>query len=332
MSKTGSGNEDTVPDAYPYYWCAGKSDLSIEEFTKKYKPSMVQNDGNKPWLWVRNMNIGGNDAKREESVKEAKEILVETTDRIQKITDDDSIPVRSNKKTRAKSKKQLKEAAQNEATQKLKDAHNSHDYKSGKWLVFVAPDIVDTVWSRIATSMVTGPLSETVAYLAKVATTPANESSAQRVICIYMPDVFDKEKVTEIMRILLRNHGLNLSGVKSNLYTEIGLDSKHSSRIQSTIWKNTDLLKDSEIKELKDAFYAGLKVEKVEQEEPIESGTKKMPRKPKPVEDDPFGSSEDEEPKSKELPSDVNKTTSKRKHEKEDVEDEDRPTKKKHEG
>lgn len=53
-----------------------------------------------------------------------------------------------------------------------------------------------------------------------------------------MPDVLHKDKVTEVsvvcrtdvsshciaqvMRILLRNHGLNLSGVKSNLYTEIG--------------------------------------------------------------------------------------------------------------
>jgi hypothetical protein len=56
------------------------------------------------------------------------------------------------------------------------------------------------------------------------------------------------------MKILLKNHGMNLSGVKSNLYTAIGasnqknfyfteefliidagLDSKHSSGIPSTV-------------------------------------------------------------------------------------------------
>ena len=56
------------------------------------------------------------------------------------------------------------------------------------------------------------------------------------------------------MKVLLRNHGLNLAGVKSNLYTMIGmfcmsglqrflstpiafpgLDSKHSSGIPSTV-------------------------------------------------------------------------------------------------
>lgn len=84
------------------------------------------------------------------------------------------------------------------------------------------------------------------------------------------------------MRILLEHHGVNLSGVKSNLYTDLskgihfsftlkidwglGLDSKHPSHLQSTvsifmtrsfsrsehgklqIWKPTDLMKDTEIK------------------------------------------------------------------------------------
>jgi hypothetical protein len=57
---------------------------------------------------------------------------------------------------------------------------------------------------------------------------------------------------TKIMRVLLRNHGATLSGVKSNLYTTIGkmrlifwfqqtnaktlgIDSKHASGIPSTV-------------------------------------------------------------------------------------------------
>ncbi|KAF8520825.1 hypothetical protein JB92DRAFT_3087694 [Gautieria morchelliformis] len=325
MAKIRSGNEDTVPDAYPYFWKAEESSLNIEEFVKKYKPSMVQDDGTKPWLWVQNSNAASENENRTQAVEEATKILAEATTSVQKINDDGSISTRSNKKTGAKSKKQLKEEVQAEATQKLKKVHERYAYKSGKWLAFVAPNLVDTVWSRIATSLTTGPLSQTSAYLAKVATTPANETSAQRLICIYTPDVLHKQQVTEVMRVLLRNHGLSLSGVKSNLYTEIGLDSKHSSRIQSTMWKNTDLLPDNQIKELKDGFYAELKVE---QEQSVAGhDAKKVPTKPKPAEDDPFASSEDEEPRTTKT-SQVEKSAPKRKNKGEGEGDGGRPKKK----
>jgi hypothetical protein len=58
------------------------------------------------------------------------------------------------------------------------------------------------------------------------------------------------------MKVLLRNHGVNLSGVKSDLYTLIGIDSKHPSGIPSTVWKNAAILSEKESKELKDAFFA----------------------------------------------------------------------------
>jgi len=91
----------------------------------------------------------------------------------------------------------------------------------------------------ILASIVSGPLSSTSVYLAKVATSPDSEpSNVQHLICVYMPNVYDKESVAQVgshqppriscsvlqvMKLLLRNHGVNLSGVKSNLYTSIGL-------------------------------------------------------------------------------------------------------------
>lgn len=103
-------------------------------------------------------------------------------------------------------------------------------------------------------SLVSGPLQATAAYQAKVATSPENDSpSYQHLICVYIPDVYNKDTVTEVcmrpecriqssilvtclaltmesfffvaqvMKVLLRNHGVNLSGVKSNLYTHIGM-------------------------------------------------------------------------------------------------------------
>ncbi|KIJ51298.1 hypothetical protein M422DRAFT_26719 [Sphaerobolus stellatus SS14] len=327
MSATGSGNEDVVPASYPYCWHPS-SDLTIEEFLKKYKPSMVQNDGTKPWLWVRNSNDAGEEGDGEGAVKEAKELLARASDRVKEINEDENIPVRASKKTGAKSKKQVKDEVAAEYSQKLKEVHAAHNYKSGKWLVFSSPDNVDATWWSLAISVAKGPLSKTAVHLAKVATTPMNESSSQRVVCVYMPDVLDKEKVTEVMKVLLRNHGLSLSGVKSNLYTGIGLDSKHPSHIQSTIWKNGDILKDAEIKELKDAYYEELKADSKEKDEMKGAGTepeKKTVAKPKPVIDDPFGSDSDDEPKPKKKKA----APAKRKGKAEDEKEDDEPPSKK---
>ncbi|KAJ3575066.1 hypothetical protein NP233_g1356 [Leucocoprinus birnbaumii] len=177
--------------------------------------------------------------------------------------EDPSIPTRSNKKTGARSKKELREEAQAEATDKLREIATKYGYVNGKWLIFAPPDKVDVIWSHIARSLVSGPLASTAAWLAKVATSPEQESpNYSHLINVYVPDVFDRNSVLEVMKVLLRNHGATLSGVKADLYTMIGIDSKHPSGIPSTIWKNTALLKDTEIKALKEEFFANLNQDK----------------------------------------------------------------------
>ncbi len=48
-------------------------------------------------------------------------------------------------------------------------------------------------------SLVSGPLAETSAFQAKVATSPQEENpNYQHVICVYMPDVYDKDAVTKV--------------------------------------------------------------------------------------------------------------------------------------
>ncbi|KAL0955775.1 hypothetical protein HGRIS_001989 [Hohenbuehelia grisea] len=306
-------NEDAQPDSiYKYAWLKGESEsiMPLDEFLKKYKPSMIQDDGTKPWVWIGNEKAPRAKHEHEEAaVEEGKKLLEEVTAKIEAIKNDDSIPVRSNKKTGAKSKKELREALQAEATEKLKAISIKHGYVSGKWLIFAAPDKVDMIWSSIAASIVSGPLSSTPVRLAKVATSPPAENPhMQHLICIYMPDVYDKDAVAEVMRVLLRDHGANLSGVKTNLYTHLGIDSKHPSGISSTVWKNTAVLKDTEIKELREAFFAGITrgpkttdqatvTAAVDQKQDDDSSTKKPKPKlqRKKVADNPFAS-DDEQP------------------------------------
>ncbi|KAM5542922.1 hypothetical protein V8D89_003306 [Ganoderma adspersum] len=96
-------DDDIIPAEYQYEWTP-KSEGTLEDFLGKYKPSMVQNDGTKPWLWVgkseRPEKLEGADA----AVKEAAEYLAGVTERVEEIQNDDSIPVRANKKKGLRSK------------------------------------------------------------------------------------------------------------------------------------------------------------------------------------------------------------------------------------
>ncbi|THH01349.1 hypothetical protein EW026_g1350 [Hermanssonia centrifuga] len=241
----------------------------ISDFLTKYKPSMVQNDGSKPWIWVKKADSDKTNEGSEPATIEAEELLKEVTEKVEGIKNDDSIPVRANKKKGTKSKKEVRE--------QLKEISIRHGFVSGKWLIFAPSEKVDLIWSSIATSLVDGPLSSTCAHLAKVSTCPQEETpNYQHVLCLYMPDVYDKDAVIEVMKVLLRQHGLNLMGVKSNLYTTIGLDSKHPSGIQSTVWKNSALMKDTEMKKL--------------------TLRKRRSRK-KAVNDDPFASDDEDDKK-----------------------------------
>ncbi|KAJ7594949.1 hypothetical protein C8J56DRAFT_452982 [Mycena floridula] len=325
---------DDTPSASRYYW-SDKSDLTITDFTKKYRPSMVENDGTKPWLWVKRCKPSKEDTGEKAAVEEAAPLLAELTKEVERIKTDASIPVRSNKKTGAKSKKELREEKQAEAAEELKAIALKHGYVSGKWLITASPEKIDAMWTKIAESLISGSLASTAAHLAKVSTTPADPGAHyQHVICLYLPDIFDKNAVIEVMRVLLGSLGANLTGVKSNLATDLGIDSKHPSGIQSTTWKNTALMEEAEIQDLKDFYWKSVSEGGVpvpaKKEEKGSASVKSKPKLKKKQVDDPFGSDEDdEEEKVKEVKVSKKKSAPvpKRAKESDEEEEEERPKK-----
>ncbi|KAJ6497708.1 hypothetical protein C8R45DRAFT_983966 [Mycena sanguinolenta] len=337
--------EDSQPQEYTYAW-SPKSKVSLSDFLKTYKPSMVQNDGTKPWIWVAKGAPSREDTGADEALEEGAKLLETVTERVEEIKNDASIPARSSKKTGAKGKKEVREEVQAEATEKFKQIATKHGFVSGKWLSFAPQDKVDFIWSSLATSLVEGPLAATCAFSAKVATSAADSSNTtvQHLICLYVPDVYDKDAVTEVMKVLLRSHGMNLSGVKSNLYTALGIDSKHPSGIPSTTWKNAALIPDTESKVLREAYFDDLAdakeaAKQAKADKPAgDAKAKAKPRlKKKQAEADPFGSDDEEDDeeaerkaqiKSKKAPA---KAATKRAKDSddEDDEEEERPKKKK---
>ncbi|KAG7091084.1 hypothetical protein E1B28_010140 [Marasmius oreades] len=321
--------EDHVPQAYKYAWYEDSPAMPLHEFLNKFKPSMVQNDGTKPWLWVRSSRLNPTSVEKEIlALGEAAEVLKTVTETIESVKNDESIPLRSNKKTGAKSKKEVREQLQAEAADQFKQIAQKYGYVGGKWLIFAPHDKVDLIWSNLAKSLIEGPLAVTNAYVTKVSTSPENDiPNYQHVICMYVPDVYDKNSVTEVMKVLLRNHGCTLSGVKSDMYTCLGIDSKHPSGMQSTIWKNSALMQDSDSKALRDEFYAELRAPKATDPSPTTSTAPDAAKpknrlvKKKQGNDDPFASDDEDG-------NEVQRSGGNNKRPKE-VDDEDEPPKKK---
>ena len=69
-------------------------------------------------------------------------------------------------------------------------------------------DICSNLTAKAA-SLVSGPLCSTSAHLAKVATSPGQETTNyQHLICIYIPDVYDKASVTEVPLLFCALRGM----------------------------------------------------------------------------------------------------------------------------
>ncbi|CUA66992.1 hypothetical protein RSOLAG22IIIB_02903 [Rhizoctonia solani] len=263
---------------------------------------MVVDDGTKPWIWVRRLerepldSVNSADSKdggSDGSVVENAHKLLETyTQKIASIQKDDSIPVRANKKKGLRSKKEVREEVAAEATEKFKQLSQDNKITCGKLLFFVQAEQIDGAFSRMALDLVTGTLSKTPAFCLKVATTPADVLPNHRyLICLYLPDVYDKVIVTEVLRAVCQSTGVRPNSAKTDLYTLIGLDSKHPSGIKSTIWNPTDLVPDAELKALTDAYWSEAKkaIEASETTPKLTEGNKKKttkrPRKEVPDDD-----------------------------------------------
>ncbi|KAG8739915.1 hypothetical protein FRC12_016163 [Ceratobasidium sp. 428] len=170
-------------------------------------------------------------------LEQARKLLEEYTEKIVAVQKDDSIPVRSNKKKGLRSKKEIREEIMAEAAGEFKRISQESKLTCGKWLFFAPADHIDALFSRLAHDLVTGALSKTSAFCAKVATTPSTpEPNHRYLICLYLPDMYDKDAATEVLRTVSSSVGVRPNSAKTDLYTLIGLDSKHPSGMKSTVY------------------------------------------------------------------------------------------------
>ncbi|KAK4688821.1 hypothetical protein P7C73_g1295, partial [Tremellales sp. Uapishka_1] len=242
---------------FAYYWTP-ESSVSIEEFIKKGRPSIVTNDM-ADWIWVR--GTPGDKKDPEEDVnqgavlEEAERSLIDLERRLDMIEKDGNIPIRAKKGV--KGKKAMRDEAYDETTKKLKELSIRSKWTAGKWLLFPKHEDVDAVFATIGISVAKGPLREAGVMLTKVAPSPLSFDGqpGPHLICLYIENVYDLAVVKKVLEVLLTQHGLEPSAVKSDLYTVAGIDSNHPTKLRSSIWRPNEVITSQDtIKELKAQF------------------------------------------------------------------------------
>ncbi|BEI93822.1 uncharacterized protein CcaverHIS019_0602810 [Cutaneotrichosporon cavernicola] len=245
--------------------------MPIDDFLKKYKPSLLDKT-DAPWIWV---STGGarDDPEAEnnalvKAVGKGQVVLDEVTKRVAAIEKDDKIPVRGKKGVL--SKKQARDEAQKKAADALREISLE--------MSFPRTESVDAVWAKIARSVAYGPLRDAGVMTAKVATLdPMAGDMGTHVVIIYVDNIYDKDMVTKVLVSLLEDHGIDPSASKSDLYTLLGIDSKHASGMRSSIWRSSELVKD--VKALKAKYKPGSEKKWVRKDEPEAKPASKSPRK-----------------------------------------------------
>ncbi|KAG6850184.1 hypothetical protein C0991_010684 [Blastosporella zonata] len=105
---------------------------------------------------------------------------------------------------------------------------HAHGMLSGKWLIYAKPHQIDDLWSRIVTAVIANAPAGTGAS-AKVS--PAREGEPH-VICVYVDDYSDAEKVGRV-RDALRRVGVRWRiGFKPDIYTHLGIYKENEWRIR----------------------------------------------------------------------------------------------------
>ncbi|CAO1636215.1 unnamed protein product [Parajaminaea phylloscopi] len=253
----------------------GYTDEALEEWLEKTPPSKTSSpDG---WLWLRTPRYkdgvraefdGDAEVSKNADVDRATQAFQRAVERAEQIQNDPSIPVRKNKDNKGPTKKQLKDELAQEVTTTLSKLGEQGGWTCGKWLFFVNKEYVDFLWSKLARSVASGPLSRLEAaqcHTIKVAaslqaaseeakTGDSGVANEKSLICVYFDDCWNKSHAEEVLRCLVGQHGEVPTGCKADLYTLAGIDSKNNLGLRSTLWQVREIMPAEEVEDLRKAW------------------------------------------------------------------------------
>ncbi|KAJ3177817.1 hypothetical protein HDU85_005728 [Gaertneriomyces sp. JEL0708] len=242
---------------YEFIWNATRPASELNTFLNSSRPSETYTDST-DWIWVRDDaketlhkasgKYDGNGGTFAEAKELGMDVLETLKRRIQKIKDDPSIPARATK-ANPNSKPRIREAAQRDAKALITSIARSHGQTCGKWMFFPTLKQCDSMFRTIAMSLLFGPLKKTQAFCCKISPRKRDvpDDAQDYVICLYVPDIFDKEMTEEVLSVLIEDHGIVPGPAKPDLYTYIGLYQGHPSGLKATCWTVKDFMEKEEV-------------------------------------------------------------------------------------
>ncbi|UZJ51759.1 hypothetical protein CBS101457_001079 [Exobasidium rhododendri] len=252
-------------------WEEARPEESLETFLAKNAPSKTfKPESGDGWIWVRSdreSEVEGESSSQ--SLEVARKVVDGLVDRYQDIEDNAKIP-KIKSKTSGPSKKMMKDLAAKEAEERLRSI--GKEWPCGKWLFYERAGFVDNVFSKLAKSIIDGPLSKlkhASCHTVKVSTadglfaTPSHDSrrEATSLICLYFNVVWNAEHAKEVLECIVKEHGEIPNSAKADLYTATHIDSHHPSKLRSTLYRPAELFNYDLLKEWQAEFRANLKRE-----------------------------------------------------------------------
>ena len=99
------------------------------------------------------------------------------------------------------------DAVSSKSTEALMRLLKTHAYGSGKWMLFVSPDKIDSVWTTVLMALWAGRLGLSAKVSGK-----QQDKTKGHVICIYADPFWEQSEVERVL------HGLRESGIKNKTF------------------------------------------------------------------------------------------------------------------
>jgi hypothetical protein len=277
-------DEDRPTDKSRLVWDQGSNSESIEVFLERNPPSKTcRATGGDGWIWVVSKRHKQQDRVEPtaESLRQAKSQLSDLVARHEEIERSSTIP-KIKSKTSGPSKKMLKEVASEQCEKALRNIGETK-WPCGKWMFFETVDYVDVVFAKLARSIVDGPLSELKyanCHTIKVATADSLRANndrqgrgPQQLVCLYFDNVWNEKHAKEVLDCIVKQHGEIPNSAKADLYTMIGLDSNHPSKLRSTLYRPSELYNWEQLREWQHDYRQEMLMSKKGAEAPLDGKT-----------------------------------------------------------
>ncbi|KAN0063794.1 hypothetical protein ACQY0O_003844 [Thecaphora frezii] len=209
----------------------------------------------------------GDAAARQQVLEQASQAADIAGAEVQRIQNDDRIPVHANK-TQGKSKKFYRDQVTDRlSTELMRLGSSSSDWHGGKWMLFEKASLVDRVFARLAVSAVSGALARVegaIVTAIKVEASsvepgsykaayhrPSDKDERIFLVCVCFESVWNAQHAKVVLENIIREYGEAPFGCQPDLYAEIKITSKHPSGLRPKLFTQRELLNRSEMTRLR---------------------------------------------------------------------------------